>query len=214
MNSEFGAGYDVSSKFRDARVMGEEKHLGFARKFAQYGQRSARTSVVEVDENIVQDERNGFVVVEMPFEAGDPQGQKQLIARSVAQSVDRDEHSARTNAFQYRFAFVAFVVAANSDKRTQREPFKNFRRAAHNRSLIHFAVLANLVVEQFVGKLGSSILFNQNGHRCQVLFGFFRRFGSSSRTIHERKLLREATKFVVGRAFLIGCRGKFVLKHS
>ena len=63
---------------------------GLARPQAENDQHGASALVVEVDENVVEHERHGFVRAGVPLETGEAKRQIQLVARAVAQRVDAD----------------------------------------------------------------------------------------------------------------------------
>ena len=60
-------------------VVREEQHLGFLGEFAQDAETGRCALVVEVDEQIVGDERHGLGMGEIIFDRGDPEREVKLV---------------------------------------------------------------------------------------------------------------------------------------
>ena len=64
-------------------MVGEEQHLGLAGEFPQHSESSARAPVVEIDEEIVGDERQGVAAAQVVFNGGDPQREIELVGGAL-----------------------------------------------------------------------------------------------------------------------------------
>ncbi len=52
-------------------MVAEDENLGVLGNFGENGKRGGRAGVVELDQNVIHDERQGFAVVEVDFQRGE-----------------------------------------------------------------------------------------------------------------------------------------------
>jgi hypothetical protein len=93
------------------------------RKLGQDAKRRGGATIVEVDEQVVGDNRHRSVSAELLLERGDPQSQVELIAGAVAHSFDR-HLVAPTSSDQHQLALLVVprcdpLERANGEERKQ-----------------------------------------------------------------------------------------------
>ncbi len=108
--------------------VGEDHHLRRVRKLGQDAKRHGGATIVEVDEEVVGDNRHLSVSAEVLLERGDPQSQVELIAGALAHSFDR-HLVAPTSSDQHQLAFSSYRVAIPSNERTVRSGNSSFARS-------------------------------------------------------------------------------------
>ena len=68
----------------------EEQDLRLLGEFAQDAEACGRALVIEVDEQVVRDERHGLGVVEIVLDRGDPEREVELVRGAGAHAGNRD----------------------------------------------------------------------------------------------------------------------------
>src|SRR5690606_15697240 len=82
-------------------VVGEEEDLRPSGELRQDFEPHARPRVIEVDEGVVEDERQRPPLLEVPLEARDPKREVELIPRPLAQAVHRDGSASGPHTFEH-----------------------------------------------------------------------------------------------------------------
>src|SRR5690348_923221 len=78
-----------SRDLQQVLVMGEEQDLRLLGELAQDAEAGRRALVVEVDEQVVRDERHGLGMVEIILYRGDPEREVELVRSAGAHAGDR-----------------------------------------------------------------------------------------------------------------------------
>jgi len=60
-------------------VVGEDEDLGFLAEFFEDGEEGAGAVVVEGDQEVVEDQRDGRVFIEMEIDGGEAEGEVELV---------------------------------------------------------------------------------------------------------------------------------------
>ena len=80
----------VLRQLHEMGMVGEKQNLGVLAEVAQGSQRADGAVVVEVDQQVVEDQRHRFVIGEMKLQASQAEGEKQLVASAFAEASDGD----------------------------------------------------------------------------------------------------------------------------
>src|SRR4051794_5870103 len=81
-------------------VMREEDDLGLLSNFGEDLEAGSRAVIVEVDEQVVNDQRQRLRAIDLLLDRGESERQVKLVTRSLAHPVNRDLDSSATPAKQ------------------------------------------------------------------------------------------------------------------
>src|SRR5690606_16667284 len=112
-------------------------------KLGQDFEPDARPCVVEMDEGVVENERERAPLLQVSLEARDPQREVELVPRPLAQTIDGDGSSPGAHALEH-----AIVGADAQPLEAQKaQARKDVRGAAQDRTLMALPVTCDLPLE-------------------------------------------------------------------
>lgn len=120
-------------------VVGEVDDLVFLGDFRKDFESGPSAVVGEIDQDIVEDQRHRLVVFDMMFQAGQAEGEVELIAGSLAHSFDRNFGVVGAQADENLFVFVG-EIGSEAAERAECEAGKDFAGSSQNAVLMFFAV--------------------------------------------------------------------------
>ncbi len=148
----------------------QEQHLGSRRQIAQRVEPGLRARVVEVDEQVVGDERQRSPAAELQLQRRDSQREEQLVTRSFAQPRDLDRCALRPSCIQC--GRRPFGIDGQPREFAQREPRENFARAPEHRPLLLVAIAIRRPLQQPARGGRLQILLGCIAHRRQRFLPF------------------------------------------
>src|SRR5262249_22224887 len=103
---------DILGQVDDVRVVGEDQNLRAPGELGQDGERGTGAVVVELDQYVIDNQRQGLVAEKERFDSGEPQSQVKLVGRAVAHPIESDHlESAGADAFQNGLVGLVVVHA-------------------------------------------------------------------------------------------------------
>jgi hypothetical protein len=96
-----------AAEWEEVLVVGEEQHLGTGSHGGEHRQNGAGAFVIEGDEEVIEDERHGFVGGEVGFEGGEAEGEEELVAGALAEVFHGDRAAVPAHGREGGFVVVA-----------------------------------------------------------------------------------------------------------
>ena len=179
-------------------VVGEEDDLGPARQIGKRAQRGRGPRVVEVQQDVVDDEGDRLVALEPVLDAGDPQGQVELVAGAVAHGFQADRFGcAGSDAHQHGLA-PSVKIGAEPLEGSTRHLAEELSGGIEDRPLVLLTVAFDGLAQHGRRQAQDGILANVFFELCDEVFTRFALFGRPGVAVHRGQLGPLAADLLVG----------------